>query len=73
MPNSKVELPATVDEVVRLLQGLVPDEDQAENAFMSENKLTGLDFGHGTVGGDRGGTTRRRISQEVPRSWRIVV
>jgi len=40
-------LPATVDAAVRLLQGLVPEEEQARIAFMPEAELQTLDFGLG--------------------------
>ena len=47
MPNSKVELPATVDAAVRLLQGLVPDAEQARIAYMKEDELVTLHLGLG--------------------------
>ena len=47
MPNSEVELPATVDAAVRLLQGLVPDAEQARIANMTEDELVNLHFGLG--------------------------
>ena len=39
---SKTELPATIDGAVRLMLGLVPEEDRSRIAYMSEEDLTGL-------------------------------
>lgn len=39
--------PKTIDEAVRLLQGLVPEEEQARIAYMGEDELPTLDFGLG--------------------------
>ena len=42
-----VELPATVDGAVRLMLGLVPEDEQARIAYMSENELSELHMGLG--------------------------
>jgi hypothetical protein len=51
MPNAKpkppANLPATVEAAVRLLQGLVPDDEQTRIAFLPESELPTLDFGLG--------------------------
>ena len=47
MATSKVELPATVDAVVRLLIGIVPEAEQARIAYMREDELVTLEIGLG--------------------------
>lgn len=47
MAKDEIKLPATVDAAVRLLQGLVPEEEQTRIAFMLEAELPTLDFGLG--------------------------
>ena len=47
MVKPQVELPATVDAAVRLLQGLVPQAEQATIAYMKEDDLITLDPGLG--------------------------
>jgi hypothetical protein len=47
MAKDEIKLPATVDAAVRLLQGLVPEEEQTRIAFMPEAELPTLDFGLG--------------------------
>ena len=37
-----VELPATIDGAVRLMLGLVPEVEQAQIGYMSEEELPGL-------------------------------
>lgn len=41
-------LPQTVEEAVRLLRSLVPEDQQASIAAMPEEELMTLDFGLGT-------------------------
>ncbi len=47
MSKFQTPLPSTVDEAVRLLQGLVPESQKTDIAFMSEDELPTLDFGLG--------------------------
>ena len=47
MPKFQTPMPSTVEEAVRLLQGLVPDSQKMDIAFMSEEQLPTLDFGLG--------------------------
>lgn len=47
MAKDEIKLPATVDAAVRLLQGLVPEEEQTRISFMPEAELQTLDFGLG--------------------------
>jgi hypothetical protein len=45
--KKSVELPTTIDGAVRLMLGLVPEEDQSRIAYMSEDDLLGLHMGLG--------------------------
>ena len=47
MARTKVELPATVDEAVRLLQSIVPQAEQARIAALQESALITLDLSLG--------------------------
>ena len=47
MAKNADSLPATVQEAVRLLQGLVPEEEQSRIAMMKQDDLTSLHFGLG--------------------------
>lgn len=47
MARPQVELPGTVDAAVRLLQGLVPEAEQARIAYLKEDELVTLDLGLG--------------------------
>ena len=47
MTEKQSSFPATVDEAVRLLNGLVPEDEQAKIAAMPETKLVDLHFGLG--------------------------
>lgn len=40
--------PETVDATVRLLLSTMPDEEQAQIAFLSRSQLVDLHFGYGT-------------------------
>lgn len=44
---SKIALPTSIDGAVRLMLGLVPEEDQSRIAYMSEEDLGGLHMGLG--------------------------
>ena len=46
--NQQNALPETVDAAVRLLQSLVPEDEQARIAQMAETELVMLDFGLGS-------------------------
>ena len=43
----QVKLPATVEAAARLLQGLVPEAEQAKIAYMREDELVTLHLGLG--------------------------
>jgi hypothetical protein len=45
--NKHVELPTTIDLAVRLMLGLVPENEQAQIAYMSEDALPELHMGLG--------------------------
>lgn len=47
MARTKVKLPATVDEAVRLLQSIVPQAEQAKIAALQESALITLDLSLG--------------------------
>ncbi len=47
MSKKPVELPTTIDGAARLMLGLVPEDDQAKIAYMSENDLPELHMGLG--------------------------
>ena len=47
MANDQGAFPATVEAAVRLLQGLVPEVEQARIAMMLDDELTALHFGLG--------------------------
>lgn len=47
MNSQRNDLPETVDAAVRLLQSLVPEDEQARIAQMAETELVMLDFGLG--------------------------
>lgn len=47
MTDCSGELPTTVDEAVRLLQGLVPECEQAKIAALTQDELLALHFGLG--------------------------
>lgn len=47
MANQQNDLPETVDAAVRLLQALVPEDEQAKIVQMAETELVMLDFGLG--------------------------
>ena len=47
MDSQRNDLPETVDAAVRLLQSLVPEDEQARIAQMAETELVMLDFGLG--------------------------
>ena len=41
------DLPASVDAALRVLQGMIPEDEQAKIAVISEDELTMLHFGLG--------------------------
>lgn len=43
----QVPFPTTVEEAVRVLHGLVPENEQTRIAFMPESEVPTLDFGLG--------------------------
>jgi hypothetical protein len=47
MAKNADNLPATVQEAVRLLQGLVPEDEKSRIAVMKHEDLTSLHFGLG--------------------------
>ena len=47
MAKNADNLPATVQEAVRLLQGLVPEDEKSRIAVMKQEDLTSLHFGLG--------------------------
>ena len=47
MNKRTAPLPATVEEAVRLLKGLVPESEKMAIAFKSEDELPALNFGLG--------------------------
>ena len=45
--KNRIELPSTIDGAVRVMLGLVPEEEQARIAYMSEGDLPELHLGLG--------------------------